>query len=232
MEYGAKLSYQKSDFDVSLSAFQGTSATPEFVFTRATSSIDSTNFRESAYGGDASFTSGDYIVRIESAIHFPENGSNTDPLFGFVEPNHWDSVIGVEKPIFTDFRIQAQFLYRWHLDYQDSVVVATGSPVLNQIMSGVAHANATLLNYQRQGNPGSSFRISYSKDSSKWTADIFIVGYFAGGSDYLVRPQVGFTPIDNLKLLAGLDLYGGDPTTTLGSLHSQSDGFFEAKYIF
>jgi hypothetical protein len=232
MEGGVKIAFQKSNYDLSVSAFRGVVATPQFVYNQLTGTIDATNFEESAFGGDASFTVDDFVVRFETAVHLPDNGSANDPLFGLVEPNHWDSVVGVEKPIFTDFRVQFQFLYRYHLSYQDNVVVNTGNPILNQIMTGIAKANATLLNYQRQGNPGSSFRISYAKDSSRWTADLFIVGYFANGSDYLVRPQVGFTPVDNLKLLAGFDLYGGDPTTTLGSLHNRSDGFFEAKYIF
>ncbi len=232
MEYGGKISFQKSDYDFSISAFRGYSSVPQFVFNRGSNTVESVNFAENAFGADASFSARDYVVRFESAFHFPENGGDRDPLYGFVEPVHWDSVVGVERPFLNDFRIQFQFLYRYHLYYRDSVVVSSGNPVLDQIMAGVAKANSTLLNYQRRGNPGSSLRLSFSPENSHWSTDVFMVGYFAEGQDYLLRPEVGYTPIDNLKFLMGLDLYGGDSTRPLGVLHERSDLFVEGKYIF
>ena len=218
--------------DLSFSVFHGFAQYPEYVFNLGSQAVDAINPEESALGADASFTLTDFIVRLESAVHMPDNGKDTDPLYGLVEPWHWDSVIGIEKPVFDDFRVQLQLLYRWHLYYQDALYTSGPNAQVNQIQQGVARTNATLLNYRKQGNPGATFRIGYAKDSSKWTVDLFLVGYFAEGQDYLLRPQVGFTPAEGFKLLAGFDLYGGDPTGPLGALHHQSDGFFEAKYLF
>ena len=232
MEYGLKIAFQKSNYDLSISAFKGFSAYPEYILNRATFSIDAINAEEYAVGGDASFNLTDSILRFETALHMPTNGTDTDPLYGFVEPWHWDTVVGIEKPFFEDFRAQVQLLYRWHVYYQNMPVSNDLNPIVNRLMLGIAQANATLLNYQQRGEPGATFRFGYSKDSSKWTADIFLVGYFSDGTDFLLRPQVGFTPIEGLKLLTGLDLYGGNEIRPLGSLHSQSDAFFEAKYLF
>ena len=232
MEYGFKLSYLKSDYDFSISAFKGFSQYPEYIFNPRTLAVSPINPAERAFGADASFTTGAYIVRLESAVHILDNGSSSDPLYGLVEPNHWDSVIGVERPFLTDFRIQVQFLYRYHLEYEDPSLNASPVPMLNQIQQTVAQANALILNYQRQSNPGATLRLSYSNETSNWSGDIFLLGYFGGGQDHLLRPQIGYTPVTNLKLQAGLDLYGGAESRPLGALHDRSDAFFEAKYQF
>ena len=232
MEYGIKLSFQKSNFDFSISAFKGFAAIPQFVFNSQTGAIDSVNFAEKAFGGDASLTLGDYIIRFESAVHLPDNGTDRDPLYGYVEPDHWDTVIGVEKPFLTDFRTQVQFLYRYHLYFRGQTHSNSGNPIVDSILNGVARANATLLNYQHQSNPGASIRLAFAKDTSDWTADLFFVGYFADGQDYLIRPQIGYSPGENWKLLAGVDYYGGDVNRPLGALHDLSDVFFEAKRVF
>jgi hypothetical protein len=59
-----------------------------------------------------------------------------------------------------------------------------------------------------------------------------MVGYFASGESFLIRPQVGYTPFTNMKLITGADLYGGNPDRPLGALRSRSHLFFEAKYVF
>ncbi len=232
MEYGVKVAYQKSNFDFSLSAFKGFSAYPEYIFNKTSFSIEAINAEETAVGGDCSFNFGESIIRLESALHMPTNGTDTDPLFGFVEPWHWDSVVGIERPFLDDFRFQIQFLYRWHLYYQSTPTSTDPNPLVNRLMLGIAQANATLLNYQQRSEPGTSLRLSFAKETSKWTADVFLVGYFSDGTDFLLRPQVGFTPIEGFKLLTGMDLYGGDQSRPLGSLHANSDAFFEAKYLF
>ncbi len=231
MDYGLKFSYLRSNYDFSVSAFRGGMQYPEYILNRYNLQIYPINPKETAFGADGSFTWDSYIVRLETALHLPDNGSNTDPLFGFVEPDHWDTVVGVERPFFTDFRIQVQALYRYHLYYR-APVFNSPNPQLNFVMAQIGQANALLLNYQEQSNPGATFRISWNKEDSNWSADFLMLGWFGSGQDYLLRPQVGYTPITNLKLQAGMDYYGGAPNTTLGALKTLSDAFFEAKYVF
>lgn len=232
MEFGIKIAYLKSDYDFSISAFRGFSQYPEYIFNPKTLSVAPINPKETAFGGDASFNWGTYIIRLESALHLPENGSRSDPLFGLVEPNHLDTVIGLERPFFTNFRLQAQFLYRLHLDYQDPSSITLSNPLLTQIGQAVGKANALILNYQQKNNPGATIRISYAKDNSNWSGDLFLLGYFGGGQDFLLRRQLGYTPTQNLKLQIGFDLYGGNESRPLGALHNRSDAFFEGRYLF
>ena len=232
MEYGIKISYLGNAFDCSLSYYQGVSHFSEYVFIQSENRVVPINPKQSAVGGDASFTAGDYIFRLESALLMPENGQDTDPLFGIVEPWHWDTVIGIERPFLQDFRIQLQFLLRQHLYYQDPSEISAGNVVLTQINQAVAQGNALILNFQQQTNEGATLRLSYSNDQSPLTADVFLIGYFANGQDFLLRPQMGYKPIDNLKFTLGIDLYGGEASRPLGALHDQSAWFFEGKYTF
>ena len=229
-EAGVKLAWQSATFDASISAFRGYSHFPQYVFNSTTLSVAPIRPLESAVGGDASFTLGNQIIRLETALLMPDNGKSTDPLSGIVEPWHWDSVLGVERPLGDDFRIQLQVLYRWHLNY--STAAATGSPSLDAIRSGISQANQLILNWQHRGNPGATFRAGYQSEHSNFTGDLFLIGWFGSGKDFLFRPQAGWTPATNWKLSLGADFYGGDPSRPLGALSSRSDAFFEAKRMF
>lgn len=232
MEFGFKVSYLKSNYDFSFSYFQGYSRFSQYVYESAANRIAPINPRESAVGGDASFTFAEYVVRIESALILPENGTDTDVLFGLVEPSHWDTVAGVERTFNDDFRVQVQGMIRHHLYYRDPNAYIGGSALVNTLQRAIGRANALILNYQQQTNLGATFRVGYANSSSNWTVDLFWVGYFSNGQDYLVRPQIGYKPMDNVRLVAGADLYGGQAERPLGALKDRSVGFFEAKYSF
>jgi hypothetical protein len=232
MEFGFKISYLKSNYDFSFSYFQGYTQFAEYVYDPARNAISPVNPKQTAIGGDASFTLGDYVVRVETALLMPDNGTDTNTLFGLVEPWHWDTVAGIERTIGNDFHIQVQGTVRHHLYYQDPSAYIGGSPTVNQIQQNVGRSNSLILNYQQQTNVGGTFRFGYASDTSLWTADVFLVGYFANGNDYLLRPQITYKPIDSIRLVAGADLYGGEDTRPLGALKDRSVAFFEAKYSF
>ncbi len=232
MEYGGKIAYLGNSSDLSLSAFRGVNHFAQYIYDLSSNRVFPQNFLQSAVGGDFSFTSGDYVVRGESAYFIPDQGPLNTALYGIVQPSHWDAIIGVERGFLDDFRAQFQFLYRYHFDYQDPSSISTPSPILTQIQQTVARANALLLNFQRESNPGATFRIGYASDSSDWTADLFLVGYFAKGYDYLLRPQVSFKPAEGWKLMAGADLYGGNESRPLGALRNNSSLFLEGRYVF
>jgi hypothetical protein len=231
MEFGIKASYLKSNYDFSLSFYQGYAHMPEYIFNPRNSQIYPINPQETAVGGDGSFTYGDYIIRLETALHLPQYGTAQDPNFGLVQPDHWDSVVGVERPVFTDFRIQVQALYRYQLYYRDPSTYQNANPTLQAIQQTVGRANTLILNYLEQSNLGATFRFGYANEASDWGADIFLIGYFTS-NDFLFRPQVSYKVREGLKLMLGADLYGGSPGQTFGALKDDSDVFFEAKYLF
>lgn len=232
IEFGAKISYLQNQYDFSLSAFRGMNHFAQYVYDLPTNQIYPLHIQQTVVGGDLSFTAGDYVIRAETAYFTPDNGPENTPLYGLVQPAHWDSVAGVERTFFEDFRAQLQLLYRYHVGYLNPSLYTTANPTLTQIQQSVARSNALLLNFQRQSNLGATFRIGFSNEDSPWNADLFLVGYFSEGNDYLLRPQIGYQLIENLRLLAGGDFYGGDESRPLGALRNNSDLFFEARYLF
>lgn len=232
IEFGGKISYLQNQYDLSISAFRGMNHFAQYVYDIPTNQINPQHIQQTVVGGDLSFTAGDYVIRAETAYFIPDRGPENTDLYGLVQPSHWDSVAGVERTFFDDLHTQVQFLFRYHVGYLNPSLYATASPVLTQIQQSVARSNALLLNFQRQSNLGATFRIGYSSEDSPWTADLFLVGYFSEGNDYLLRPQVSYQLIENLRLLAGGDFYGGDESRPLGALKNNSDLFFEARYLF
>ena len=233
LEIGGKISILMPSFDFSVSAFSGFSHAPQYRVEPLAggSAVRAYHAPQTSVGTDGSFNLDAYVFRFESALHMPANGTSADPLFGLVQPWHWDSVIGFERPIGSDFRAQMQFLYRWH-PYFAAPVSSTGVPTLDALRTGVGQANALILNYQRRSNPGATFRLAYAPETSDFSADVFLIGYFSQGQDYLLRPQVSYTPVTNLKLSAGADWYGGNSNRPLGALRDRSDAFFETRWMF
>jgi len=232
IEFGGKLAYLKNDFDLSVSAFRGVNHFSQYIYNIPTNQITPINIQQTAVGGDASFTAGSSVFRIETAYIIPDNGKENTDLYGLVQPTHWDTSLGIEHTFFDDIHTQVQVLYRYHIAYLDPSLYNAFNPLLTQIQRSVAHANGLLLNFQRQDNIGATFRIGYSNETSPWTADLFLIGYFAQGQDYLLRPQVSYKLVEGFKLLAGGEFYGGDESRPLGALKKNSSVFFEGKYVF
>jgi hypothetical protein len=232
IEYGGKIAYLGNTFDFSISAYRGVNHFAQYVFDSSINQVSPKNIQQSAVGADLSFTSGSYVVRAESAYFIPDQGPKNTALHGVLQPEHWDTIIGVERSFFDDFRAQIQFLYRYHLDWLDPASISTPLPALTSIQQTLARANALLLNYQRASNPGATFRVGYASDSSDWTADLFLVGYFAQGYDFLLRPQLSYQPAEGWKWTAGADWYGGNESRPLGALAKNSSLFLEGRYLF
>ncbi len=231
-EFGVKLACLRNDFDFSISYFRGYNHFAEYVFDPNTSAVNPVNTRQTAVGGDASFTVSNFVFRAESAILMPDNAKATEGLNGLVEPWHWDTVLGVERPFLENFRVQAQLLIRSHFEDANPQNYTSLNPLVTAVQRAVGQANQLILNYQHQNNIGGTLRLAYANEASPWSADVYLIGYFASGQDFLLRPELGYKFFDSLRLLAGIDQYGGEASRPLGALKNQSDVFFEGKYTF
>lgn len=224
-----KAAYLGAHFDVSLSAFRGWSATPQYMLEE--SAIVPKSVRESAVGADASFSSGASTFRIESALHMPEGGMPGDTLFGVLQPWRWTTVAGIERPFGESFRGQLQFVFQNSLQSLSAESYTDSSLVSTAIQREIGKTNALLLDFQRANQFGATFRLAYAPEASRWNMEAVSLVYFPGG-DYYLRPLVGYRPMENVKLSVGADLYGGPADLRLGALRSYSTAFAEAKYVF
>jgi hypothetical protein len=226
-ETAFKVAYNASGWDLSLLAFRGFNHMPEFA-SLGGASVGQVFHHIRAAGGDFSFTSGKWIFRGESAYVWTENDDGTNPL---IQPSHWDSVLGVERPLGDDFRVQAQFVYRYIPHFTPASAATGPNPIAAQINQGIATANALLLAYQEQSRPGATFRFSYSNEDNGIEAELFALGNFVGG-DYLLRPKAAYHWTDALLTTLGLEWYGGPLDRPLGSMQVYNSVFTEAKYSF
>lgn len=234
-ETAFKVTYASNRWDASVLAFRGFNHTPQFAILnegvvngQQVFNVGQTFYPIRAAGGDFSLTSGKWIFRGETAYVWTNNDSGTNTL---IQPTHWDTVAGVERPLGDDFRVQAQFLYRLIPNFTPPGQLVGPDPVTTQVENGISTSNALLLAYQDQSRPGATFRISYTNESNGIDAEIFVVGYFVGG-DYLVRPKLSYNWTDALKTTVGLDWYGGPLDRPLGALQVYNAFFAEAKYTF
>ncbi len=227
-ELALKLSYSKPQWDFSFSAFRGYNHVPELSLTSTGGTILAPTFtitplfhKVKALGGDFSASFEDYVVRAESAYFWTENNNGENIM---LQPRHWDSVVGVEKPLFTDFRIQAQFSARQFYNLQ-SAESATGANV------AIAGANQLLLNYQDSFRPLATLRFGYTAPSQTWDAEVFTAFNFHG-QDSLIRPKGSYLWTDSFRTTLGMDRYAGPDNRPLGAMKSYNSIFLEAKYSF
>ncbi|MGK5087271.1 hypothetical protein WDW86_06910 [Bdellovibrionota bacterium FG-2] len=223
-ENAFKVSINESAWDASVSFFRGWNHVPEFAVSEVIVSpltgipmvtIAPVFHRVRALGGDASTTWEKWILRFESAYFWTENNDGGQPL---IQPSHWDSVLGVERPLGSDFRIQTQFIYR---------VSSHFAPAADAI----AKANALLLGYQDRARPGATLRLSYTHEPSGLEAEVFALGNFIGG-DYFLRPKLSYAWSDAFRTTFGADHYAGPEDRPLGALHGYNSVFGEAKVSF
>lgn len=235
IQFGFKMAVLKSSYDFSISAFRGFASMPQFEFDGA--KVFSRFSRQTSLGVDASFTYRSSIIRFESAFHVPDDGHSEHSLRGLVQPWRVDSVLGVERPLFGDWRGQIQMLHRYHFNYLNPNSITHLNPIIQSIQQSVGQANALILNFQDQQFFGATFRVSYMPDNPLVTGDLFLVGYlfgqdFANRGDYLLRPQINYLPIENWKFTLGAEIYGGDRDKTLGAMRDFSSVFLEGKWNF
>jgi hypothetical protein len=235
MEESLKMAYAGQGWDFSLSGFSGYSHLPELQLASYTivgsTPVVTLNqvFRNVwAVGADGSFSTEKWIFRGESAFFQTPNNDGSNPV---MQPSHWDSVLGAERSLGGDFRVQGQLLMRYFPRYTPPNQATGLDPLTTQVNQLIAQSNALLLQYQNSSRPGATARVSYTSDKNGWDAEVFFLYNFNGG-DSLLRPHVSYAWTDLLKSTVGMEIYGGPANSPLGALLPYSSVFAETKYTF
>jgi hypothetical protein len=229
-ELAVKAAYLASNWDASLSAFDGRSHFGQFVWNGSRVTLEYLPIR--ALGGDFSVTFDAFVLRGESAYYFYDLGSSGLQGLSLTEPNHWDTVLGVERPFGDRFRVLVQLLYRLHPGLTDPNGYLGANLVETAIVREIARANALIQNYQRKSRLGATFLVSYDSEGGEWHGELGGIGNFVGGGDYVFRPKVSRKIAESLRLLAGFEIYGGRSDLPLGSLRNYRSAFVEGMYSF
>jgi hypothetical protein len=221
------MAYMGDSFDLSFHAFRGYAHQP-YLQLRGNELVDEFQAIR-ALGMNASWTLGqenEWVVRLESAY------IDTDRVRGLAQPSHWDTILGLERTFFQDFRLQLQGIARTHFGWQNPAQLEGFLPAELPFYTRLSTTNALLLNYQERTRIGGSFRLAYQSPDFAWEPEIGGIGYVFGGSDYLFRPRLHYRWSDALRLTTGADVYGGDRNRPLGALYSISALYLQAMMFF
>jgi hypothetical protein len=221
-EVAGKIKLSGRGWDIALVGFRGWNHTPELELVSATDTevvLRHTNRRIAAGGLDGSASLGKLVFRLEGSYVLPlANRNGEDPsrmppmIFG---------VVGVERPLGDRLRAQAQFIARNYTYWTDPATA----------MDPVAPINALLLDYQDQFRSAGTLRVAYQSEEGKLEAEVFAAMNFVG-NDFLVRPLLGWHPVETVALQVGVDVYGGPKDRPLGALHAFSGAFSQVSYSF
>jgi len=226
-ELAFKTSYLASSFDLSVSAFRGRTHLP-VLFLENVTTIRARYPKLWALGMEGSFTRDAWVFRLEQAYLHPESFQGYREV---IQPPHWDAVIGAERRIYSDFRVQVQMLSRRHFRNPTPALAQGSNPIETALLRQIGSANELLLNYRDPWLLGGSFRLSHEVEGSSWTKSATLLGYHRGVG-YLFRPNLTYKGVENLKIGAALDLYGGPKDGSLGVLRSFSQASLQLDYDF
>jgi hypothetical protein len=228
-EWALKLAYLASSFDFSVSAFNGRDHFGQFVWDGR--EVGLLFEKEKALGADFSITFNDFILRGESAYFFYDSGAHGGGGQSLTEPNHWDSVLGIERGFGRRVRVIAQATYRVHPAQRDSAEYVGATPLDTQIERGVGAANALVQNYQQRSEVGATLLGTYTSEDETWVFEIGALGNFIGG-DFVIRPKLTHKLRDSLHAALGMDYYGGPTDKTLGALRDYRSAYLEVALDF
>ncbi|MEQ1875595.1 MAG: hypothetical protein ABL958_03050 [Bdellovibrionia bacterium] len=236
LEGAVKAAYTGDRWDISVNAYNGFNHYPEFqeeartIFTPVDVRLRLKEMfrRQSAAGGDFSWSGDTWIYRAEAAYFWTENQEGANMMS---VPSHYFAVVGFERPFWDNFRMQVQYAHKYFPAYRPIDEMTGASPVDAAVKQQIARTNAMLFQYQERDQGTVTFRVSYAKESSGWDAEIFFMENLRG-QDFLVRPKTSYAWSDNLRYTLGADIYGGPGHRTLGAMSAFNSVFAEAKYSF
>ena len=97
--------------------------------------------------------------------------------------------------------------------------------------SGPNISSSLLLDYQDQLRPSATLRIAYTSADERIEAEIFAAMNLVG-NDYLIRPLIGWHPVEAVSIQVGYDGYGGPIDRPLGALYPFRGAFAQVSYTF
>lgn len=221
-EVAAKVKLSGRGWDIALVGFRGWNHTPELELVSATPTevvMRHTHRKIIAGGIDGSASIGKLVFRAEGSYIVPLDNAEGEDISRL--PPMAFAVVGVERSLGDRLRVQAQLIGRHYPYWRDP----------DDEMDPVAATNALFLDYQDQRRPSATLRIAYQSEEGRLEAEVFGAMNFIG-TDFLVRPLLGWRPVEAVSLQVGVDVYGGPDDRPLGALNPFSGAFSQVSYTF
>lgn len=217
-QWAAKLEYTASDYEYSVSYFDGFDHNPDFALTGA--GVTMRYGRLKVYGADGAFTSGRYGFRAEAAYLASEDVTGNDP---FSKNPAFFAVAGGDRTFGDNFNVNLQYLFRQVINYRApaSITPAAALPL--------AEAAAFAANQYDETQHGLTFRIGNKWLNDTLEAEVAGLVWLQHG-DSLIRPKITYAATDAIRLSMGADSYQGPHNSFFGRLTDFTTFFFELRW--
>lgn len=205
--------------------FDGVDRDPDFRITGlgpSSVSVSTVHRRRRMIGVDFATNIGEYGLRGEIAYNLEPSPAAAD---AFDQRSFLAAVVGVDRNVAAHLNVNVQYLLHRVTDYADPRTLP------DPTVRAVAVRGALLDNQLERTQHGITVRVAYAALNETLTLEVAAGGYFTDGSAF-VRPKVSYAITDNVKVIAGLDLFFGDELSFFGQLRRNRTTYLELRYGF
>lgn len=222
-QWAVKLDQSGKAVDWSVSYFDGFDLTPDISPGDSIGRlINLRHNRTRVIGADAATTLGSFRLATELAYTRTADSDDNDPN---IKNSFWYGIVGIERTFPDDLTINSQLFARRVDHYSNPEDIA------NPVVHLFAVQNAILNNQYDKQQFGVTFRVS-----KKWLNET-LEGEVAGSlllsrAGYLIRPKLAYAWSDSIKLIGGVEYFGGSDKTSYGRQEKNHGVFAEFRYYF
>ena len=178
--------------------------------------------RTGVIGADAATTLGAHRLATEIAYTCTEDNAGSNPD---IKNSFWYGIVGLERSFSDNLTFNGQLFARRVSHYSNPEDIA------NPAVKPIAIQNAILNNQYDKQQFGVTLRVA-----KKWFNET-LEGELAGSlllnrSGYLVRPKLVYAYSDSIKLIGGVEYFGGSDKTSYGRQDKNRGVFAELRYFF
>ena len=207
--WGGRLSTLAAGWDVSGFYYRSMDVSQTFFRLGSITSpvFEPRHLRISQAGGTVSKDLGAFVLKGELVQTRGREFNTLDPTvdFGLIAQNTLDYVVGVDIPAFRDGRVNLQYFARRYLDFD---------PRIGQ--DRIEGGASVLLN---------------TKLSNNWEAEALFVSS-VNRTDFMFRPKLVWSASRNLKVVFGVDSFGGQSTGLFGMYDTRDRAYTQARWSF
>ncbi len=211
--YGARLSILKGGWDISSFYYSTMDPSPAFFRTVQSEPIPLVIFqpdhdRLHQIGFTASKDFASFIINGEAVYTMDRFFSVSDlqDADGVVQQDFLDYIIGLERPLPHDSRLNLQFFQRWFSDHDPNI-------------------------FQKQFETGLSVYASTKIANEKLEPTALFI-YSTTHKDYMLRLMLNWYPTQNLSLIFGTDILNGTAIGLFGRFDQTDRVYSEVRYSF
>jgi hypothetical protein len=220
-----RLDHTGRGFDWALSYFDGLDRDPDARIDSLSStgvSVEARHRRARVFGADFATNLDKVGLRGEVAYH---DEAARDPADAFDKGDYVSSAIGLDRNVGDDVNINVQYLFHYVTDYVDP------SGIASPVVSLVAQKGALINNQLRRTQHGATARAAYTGLNDTLTVELSSIAWVTDGS-WALRPKAAYAISDQLKAIAGIDMFFGDGDSFFGNLRKNRTAYLELRYGF